>query len=65
MSVVKASSVSKISKKHFLKSVVVGVVKNKSIIKKKNNSIICCGSLRGNNMTMFRGAMMSYQQREV
>jgi hypothetical protein len=43
------------------KSVVVGVVKKKSIVKsiKKNNlSNICCG-LRGFEMTMFRDTTMT------
>lgn len=57
MSVVKSSKVSKCVNKS-VKSVVVGVVKKKLIIKKNNLSIICCGNLRGNMMSMFRGTTM-------
>lgn len=56
MSVVKSSKVSKINKKS-VKSVVVGVVKKKYIIKKNIHSIICCGNLRG-DMMAFRGTTM-------
>lgn len=56
MSVVEGSKVSKINK--CVKKSVVGVVKKNSITKKNNLSIICCGSLRGDKMMMFRGTTM-------
>lgn len=59
MSVVESSKVAKINKS--LDSSVVGVCKKKSFKKlniKKNNIIICGGSLRGDKMTTMFGGMM-------